>query len=186
MESRSVMGSSSGSSGLTSQSEITALTIDLPGAEPGSAYVELSMAGDPVDTQVSRDLIKNSPYSAYKPARPWRDLSPFWLKTSTCTWIPFQEGQGLRLSGPFKSLSNVFSTPPSTLSLRLRYRTPLIAMLGGDSFVGGTRGVAFTLSNNAGVIALRDDPTPELDRVSSYPLGDQQPGSIYLQPKEQK
>jgi hypothetical protein len=186
MESSSVMVSSSGLSGLTSQSNITALTIDLPGAEPGSAYVELSMAGDPVDTQASRDLIKNSPYSAYKPPRPWRDLSPFWLKTSTCTWIPFQEGQGLRLSGPFKPLSNDFSTPPSTLSLRLRYRTPLIAMLGGDSFVGGARGVAFTLSNNAGVIALRDDPTPELDRVSSYPLGDQQPGSIYLQPKEQK
>jgi hypothetical protein len=186
MESRSVMVSSSGPSGLASQSAINALTIDLPGAEPGSAYLELSMAGDPVDTQASRDLIKNSPYSAYKAPRPWRDLTPYWLDTSTCTWIPFQEGQGLRLSGAFKPLSNFFSTPPSTLSLRLRYRTPLIAMLGGDSFVGGARGVAFTLSDNAGVIALRDDPTPELDRVPSYPLGEDQPGSIYLQPKEQK
>jgi hypothetical protein len=186
MESRSVMVSSSGPSGLSSQSEIISLTMDLPGAEPGSAYVELSMTGDPVDTQASRDQIKNNPYSAYKPPRPWRDMTQFWLETSTCKWIPFQEGQGLRLSGPFKCQSNVFSTLPSTLSLRLRYRTPLIAMLGGDSFIGGVRGVAFTLSDNTGVIALRDDPTPELDRVQSYPLGDQHPGSIYLQPKEQK
>lgn len=186
MESRSVMVSSSGPSGLASQSDIISLTIDLPGAEPDSAYLELSMAGDPVDTQASRDLIKNSPYSAYKPPRPWRDLAMLWLKSSTCKWIPFQEGQGLRLSGAFQPVSNVFSTLPSTVSLRLRYRTPLIAMLGGENFVGGARGVAFTLSDNTGVIALRDDATPELDRVPSYALGDKKPESIYLQPKEQK
>lgn len=186
MVSSSVTVGSTGPSGVAFQSAINALTVDLPGAEPSSVYLQLSMAGDPIDTQASRDLIKNSPHSDYKPPRPWRDLAPYWLKTSACSWIPFQEGQGLRLSGAFKPLANVFNTPPSTLFLRLRYRTPLIAMLGGDNFVGGARGVAFTLNDNAGVIQLRDDPTPELDRVKIYPLGNGQPGSIYLQLKEKK
>ncbi|WP_084379046.1 toxin VasX [Pseudomonas mucidolens] len=184
MESSSVMGSSSGPSGLTSVSTISSLTIDLPGAEPSSAYLELSLIGDPVDSQRYRDLIKNSPINNYKPPRPWRDMAPHWLPGSTCCWIPANEGQGLRLSGPFSSVQGVLSTPPSTISLRLRYRTPLTALLGARNFIGGERGVAFTLSDNGGVIALRDDPTPELDRVPSYPLDSERSGSTYLQPKD--
>lgn len=183
MESSSVMGSSSGPSGLTFVSAINSLTIDLPGAEPSSAYLELSLIGDPVDTQRSRDLIKNSPINNYKPPRPWRDMAPHWLPGSTCCWIPANEGQGLRLSGPFSSVQGVLSTLPSTITLRLRYRTPLTALLGARNFIGGERGVAFTLSDNGGVIALRDDPTPELDRVPSYPLDSERSGSTYLQPK---
>ncbi|WP_296258171.1 MULTISPECIES: hypothetical protein [unclassified Pseudomonas] len=182
-ESSSVMVGSSGPSGLASQSVINALTIDLPGAEPGSVYLELSLIGDPVDTQASRDLIKNGPYSAYKPPRPWRDMAPHWLPGSTCCWIPDNEGQGLRLNGPFSSVQGVLSTLPSTISLRLRYRTPFTALLGARNFIGGERGVAFTVSGNGDVIALRDDPTPELDRVPSYPLDSERSGSIYLQPK---
>ncbi|WP_339437860.1 toxin VasX [Pseudomonas sp. EA_15y_Pfl1_P104] len=183
-KSSSVMVGSSGPSGLASQSVINALTIDLPGAEPGSVYLELSLIGDPIDTQASRDLIKNSPYSAYKPPRPWRDMAPHWLSGSTCRWIPANEGQGLRLSGPFRSVQGVLSTPPSTVSLRLRYRTPLTALLGARNFIGGERGVAFTVSGSGDVIALRDDPTPELDRVPSYPLDSERSCSIYLQPKD--
>lgn len=183
MQSSSETGGSNGPSGLSFVSSINALTIDLPGAEPGTAYLELSMMGDPVDSQAYRYLIKNSPHNNYKPPRPWRDMAPHWLSSSACQWIPFQEGQGLRLSGPFKTLSNVISTSPATVSLRLRYRTPLIAMLGAHNFVGGERGVAFTLTNNDGVIALRNDPTPELDRVPIYSLGKGHPGAIYLQPK---
>jgi len=184
MQSSSETGGSNGPSGLSFVSSINALTIDLPGAEPGTAYLELSMMGDPVDSQAYRYLIKNSPHNNYKPPRPWRDMTPHWLPSSACQWIPFQEGQGLRLSGPFKTLSNVLSTSPATISLRLRYRTPLIAMLGAHNFVGGERGVAFTLTNNDGVIALRSDPTPELDRVPTYALGKGHPGAIYLQPKD--
>ncbi|KAA0945985.1 hypothetical protein FQ186_16360 [Pseudomonas sp. ANT_H14] len=184
MESSSVMGSSSAPSGLTSVSAINSLTIDLPGAEPSSAYLELSLIGDPVDTQRYRDLIKNSPTNNYQPPRPWRDMAPHWLPGSTCCWIPANEGQGLRLSGPFSSVQGVLSTPPRTISLRLRYRTPLTALLGARNFIGGERGVAFTLSDNGGVIALRADPTPELDRVPSYPLDSERSGSTYLQPKD--
>ncbi|MEX5688193.1 toxin VasX [Pseudomonas silesiensis] len=186
MQSSSVMGSGNGPSGLASVSSINALTIDLPGAEPGSVYLELSMVGDPLDTQASRDLIKNSPIHRYKAPRPWRDMTPHWLSSSVCQWIPHQEGQGLRLSGPFKELANVVGTTPSTVSLRLRYRTPLTAMLGARTFIGGERGLAFTLNDTTGVIALWADPTPQLDRVPNYPLGEDHPGAIYLQPKDKR
>ncbi|WOE76952.1 toxin VasX [Pseudomonas protegens] len=172
-------------SGMTYVSAIDALTIDLPGAEPQSVYLELSMIGDPVDSQASRHLIKNSPpHARYQPPRPWRDLTPHWLPSSACSWIPAKEGQGLRLSGPFNTVPNVLSTLPGTVSLRLRYRTPLLALLGASNFIGGERGVAFTLKDGVGVIALYDDPTPELDRVPSYPLANQQSGVTYLQPKD--
>ncbi|WP_256577338.1 hypothetical protein [Pseudomonas sp. B7(2017)] len=172
--------------GLKHVSAVDALTIDLPGAEPGSAYLELSMIGDPIDTQGYRHLIKNSPANGYKAPRPWRDLAPHWLSGSRCGWIPVKEGQGLRLSGPFKELANVLGSPPSTVSFRLRYRTPLTGMLGARTFIGGERGLAFTLNNDTGVVALRGDPTPELDRVPNYPLGDGHPGAIYLQPKDKR
>ncbi|MFJ7795343.1 toxin VasX [Pseudomonas sp. NPDC096950] len=186
MQSSSQPTTSSGISGLAFVSSIDTLTIDLPGAEPSSVYLELSMVGDPVDTQTSRDLIKNSPLHHYKTPRPWRDMTPHWLSSSVCQWIPHKEGQGLRLSGPFKELSNVLGTTPSTVSLRLRYRTPLISMLGARTFIGGELGLAFTLNDTTGVIELRADPTPRLDRVPSYPLGEDHPGAIYLQPKDKR
>ena len=113
-------------------------------------------------------------------------MTPYWLSGSSCQWIPFEEGQGLRISGPFKEVKDLLSSPPSTLSLRLRYRTPLIAILGARSFIGGERGLAFTLNNATGVITLRNDPTPELDRVPNYPLGEDHLGAIYLQPKDKR
>ncbi len=184
MESSSEMGGANSPSGLSFVSSINRLTIDLPGAEPVSAYLELSLIGDPVDTQSYRALIKASPINNYQPPRPWRDMVPDWLPQSNCTWIPANEGQGLRLSGPFSTVSNVLGSKPRTVSLRIRYRTPLIAMLGATNFIGGERGVAFTLSDNSGVVALRGEPTPELDRVQSYPLTEGKPGAIYLQPKD--
>jgi hypothetical protein len=70
-----------------------------------------------------------------------------------------------------------------TRGLRVRYRTPLIAMLGAQHFIGGERGLAFTLNHSTGVTTLWADPTPELDRVPNYPLGEDHPGAMYLQPK---
>ncbi|WP_238591859.1 toxin VasX [Pseudomonas abietaniphila] len=183
MDSRSEVTSSRGSSGMAFVSSIRAMTIDLPGAEPGSAYLELSLIGDPVDTLAYRDLIKNSPTAYYQPPRPWRNMAPIWLSSSTCQWIPHNEGQGLRLSGPFNTIPNMIGSTPSSVSVRLRYRTPLTGLLGATSYVGGDRGLTFTLTDSTGVIALRNDPTPALDRAPSYPLGDDHPGAIYLQPK---
>jgi hypothetical protein len=186
MQSTSESTAGNGPSGLAFVSSINALTIDLPGAEPDSVYLELSMVGDPVDSQDYRHLIKNSPTRNFKPPRPWRNMTPHWLSSSACEWIPFKEGQGLRLSGPFNTLQNVLSTTPGTVSLRLRYRTPLTAILGAQTFIGGERGLAFTLNHNTGVIELWADPTPELDRVPNYPLGEDHPGAIYLQPKDKR
>lgn len=89
----------------------------------------------------------------------------------------------MRLSGPFNTVPGVLGSKPRTVSLRLRYRTPLIAMLGASNFIGGERGVAFTLNDNSCVIALRDEPTVELDRMPSYQLAQGKPGAIYLRPK---
>jgi hypothetical protein len=184
MQSRSESTGSNGPSGLAFVSSIKALTLDLPGAEPGSAYLELSMIGDPVDSQGYSHLIKNSRSpDLVKPPRPWRDMTPHWLASSTCQWIPFPQGQGLRLSGPFKVVPHVLGGTPRTVSLRVRYRTPLTAMLRGRHFIGGERGLAFTLNDSTGVVTLREDPTPELDRVPNYALGEDHPGACYLQPK---
>ena len=90
----------------------------------------------------------------------------------------------MRLSGPFNTDFNVLGSEPDTVSLRLRYRTPLTGLLGTPTFVGGERGVAFTLKDNTGVIALRNDPTPELDRVPAYRLSNDHSGGFHLQPKD--
>ena len=90
----------------------------------------------------------------------------------------------MRLSGPLNTEPGVLGSKPRTISLRLRYRTPLTALLGANSFIGGEQGVVFTLNNSAGVIILRGDPTPELDRAPSYRLGEGYPNAIYLQPEE--
>ncbi|MDD2050853.1 hypothetical protein NPS47_25215, partial [Pseudomonas putida] len=184
MQSSSAIGAGKGPSGLASESSIDSLTIDLPGAEPGSAYLKLSLIGDPVDTREYRYLIQNSPNQNFKVPRPWRNMIPHWLPSSSCRWIPAKEGQGLRLSGPFSTESGVLGSHPRTASLRLWYRTPLTALLGVRSFIGGARGVAFTLSDSDGVVALQDDPTPELDRVPVYVLDANGAGAYYLQPKD--
>lgn len=156
------------------------LTIDLPGAEPSNVYLELSMVGNPLDTLAMRERIKSGE-GKYSPEEPMQDVGKYWVLASRCEWIPHTQGQGLRLSGPFNTVPDLYGSKPTTIFLRLRYNTPLTSMLGLHNFVGGDRGVAFTLSAATGVIALRNDPTPELDIAKRYPLGGQQ-CSIFLQP----
>lgn len=87
----------------------------------------------------------------------------------------------MRLSGPFKTVPNLFGSPPRTVSLRIRYRSPLTSIVGALSFIGGERGVAFTLSDATGVVALRNEATPALDKAKCYSLGGQE-YAVYLQP----
>ena len=167
--------------GLLFTSFIDSLTIDLPGAEPGSAYLEITMLGNPRDTLAMRERVKNGE-GVYRAQEPMQDIADCWIDSSRCQWIPAKEGQGLRLTGPFKKeVPNLFASQPSKVSLRLRYRTPLTSMLGALGFIGGERGVAFTLSQASGVVALRNDPTPELDEAKRYVL-DGRKSSPYLQP----
>ncbi|WP_407729822.1 toxin VasX [Pseudomonas helleri] len=161
-------------------SSVKKLTIDLPGAEPSNVYLELSMVGNPLDTLAMRERIKSGE-GKYSPEESMQDVGKYWVLASRCEWIPHTQGQGLRLSGPFNTVPDLYGSKPTTIFLRLRYNTPLTSMLGLHNFVGGDRGVAFTLSAATGVIALRNDPTPELDIAKRYPLGGQQ-CSIFLQP----
>ena len=50
----------------------------------------------------------------------------------------------------------------------------------------GSVWLAFTLNDSTGVVTLREDPTPELDRVPNYALGEDHPGACYLQPKDKR
>ncbi|MEB0206493.1 hypothetical protein QN356_13565 [Pseudomonas sp. CCC3.1] len=163
------------------KSAIKTLTIDLPGAEPSNVYLDITMIGNPLDTLAMRERIKSGE-GKYSREDPMQDIGDCWIHHSRCDWIPYTQGQGLRLSGPFNTVPNLFGSQLTKVSLRLRYQTPLTSMLGALNFVGGERGVAFTLSAATGVIALRNDPTPELDSTKRYPLGGQQ-GSIFLQPR---
>lgn len=153
---------------------IDSLTIDLPGAEPGNVHLEIAMIGNPVDSPAMWARIKNGE-GRIRAEEPMQTLGDLWLKHSRCEWIPYTQGQGVRLTGNFlKVVPGVFVSQPSNVSLRLRYRTPLTSLLGALSYVGGERGVAFTVSSSSGVVELRDDPTPELDRAPNYVLGNQE------------
>ncbi|WP_167654231.1 toxin VasX [Pseudomonas saxonica] len=153
---------------------IDSLTIDLPGAEPGNAHLEIAMIGNPVDSPAMWARIKNGE-GRLRAEEPMQTLGDLWIKHSRCEWIPYTQGQGLRLTGNFlKVVPGVFVSQPSKVSLRLRYRTPLTSLLGALSYVGGERGVAFTVSSSSGVVELRNDPTPELDRAPNYVLGNQE------------
>lgn len=160
---------------------IDSLTIDLPGAEPANTHLEIAMIGNPVDSPAMWARIKNGE-GRLRAEEPMQTIGDLWIKNSRCEWIPYTQGQGLRLTGAFlKVVPGVFISQPSKVSLRLRYRTPLTSLLGALSYVGGERGVAFTVSSSSGVVALRDDPTPELERAPNYVLGNQE-CSVFLQP----
>lgn len=157
------------------QDGITQLSIDLPGAAPGAAQIDISMSGNP--TPVSAGFgtgTRGTP----------TDLGATWLNASQCTWIPADAGQGLRLTGSF-------SQPLTRLSLRVCYLSPVALLAGDGATIGGSKGLAYTLSPNGGflspdgeVITLRSgEPTPELDRASVHRLGPQQ-NSNYLNPKD--
>ncbi|MFJ7314655.1 toxin VasX [Pseudomonas sp. NPDC098747] len=157
------------------QDAISQLSIDLPGAAPGAAQIDLSMSGNP--TPVSAGFgtgTRGTP----------TDLGATWLNASQCTWISADAGQGLRLTGSF-------SQPLTRLSLRVCYLSPVALLAGDGATIGGTKGLAYTLSPNGGllspdgeIITLRSgEPTPELDRASVHRLGPQQ-NSNYLTPKD--
>ncbi|MCH4871837.1 hypothetical protein EQV93_02065 [Pseudomonas sp. TMW22091] len=160
---------------------IDSLTIDLPGAELGNAHLEIAMIGNPVDSPAMWSRIKNGE-GRLRAEEPMQTLGDLWIKHSRCEWIPYTQGQGLRLTGNFlKVVPGVFVSQPSKVSLRLRYRTPLTSLLGALSYVGGERGVAFTVSSSSGVVELRNDPTPELDRAPNYVLGNQEFSVLWQQ-----
>ncbi|MGO2284580.1 toxin VasX [Pseudomonas lundensis] len=147
-------------------STVESLTVDLPGAGFYGSYVDISIVGDPVDTIAYRNMIKNNGSGhLVVPPRPMRDIGKYWIETSTCNWIPYKEGQGIRLSGLFNLVPDVLGTQPRLVSVRIRYRTPITSMLNLSEFIGGQEGLVFTCSPLIGLVAVRDAPTPELNKA---------------------
>ncbi|WP_032608744.1 toxin VasX [Pseudomonas syringae] len=165
--------------GITYQGYIKTLTIDLPGATPNNIRLDLSMIGDPMDYQLWLET-RGAPGLTERP-HTVRNMGAHWLRNSTCEWIPAAQGQGLRLTGVFKRVDRELGSLPRSVSLLVRYGTPFTALYGVQGFIGGARGLAFTVTTENGVIALRNDPTPKLDGAQVYKLGEQQ-CSVFLQP----
>ena len=158
---------------------IETLTVDLPGAEPNSIRLDVSMIGDPMDYQQWKEL-RGAPGLTERP-HPMRNMGAHWLRNSACEWIPFKQGQGLRITGEFKTIPYELGSLPRKISLRLWYGTPFTALWGIQSFIGGSQGLAFTVTPDSGVMVLRSEPTPILNSAPIYKLGEQS-CSVFLQP----
>ncbi|WP_236709394.1 hypothetical protein, partial [Pseudomonas sp. Leaf127] len=165
------------------QHAIETLSIDLPGATPNNVRLDVSLMGDPIDHEAWR--LRRSQPGLHTPPRWMRDMGAHWLNNSHCEWIPPEEGQGLRLSGKFEPVTVKLASLPQTLSLRVKYSSPLTSLLQINQFIGGEHGLAFTITANGGVIALRDTEAPSLNQATEHRLGDQQ-CSRFLQPKVKK
>ncbi|WP_312934606.1 toxin VasX [Pseudomonas sp.] len=150
------------------QSGISRLIIDLPGAAPGSAQIDLAMSGNVIPRSVGFGSgVRGTP----------TDLGASWLTASRCDWIPISAGQGLRLSGNFH-------WPLARLSIRLCYLSPIALLAHDGAVIGGARGLVYTLSPDDDIITLRsNEQTSELDRAAVHRLGPNH-NSSYLVPKD--
>ncbi|PWB33990.1 hypothetical protein DCO48_08400 [Pseudomonas sp. SDI] len=161
-------------------SVIDALTIDLPGADPNYMNLELAMIGYAVDQEQLDGQAAGVLPKTQKPPREWIDLVPTWLAKSKCKWTPAEEGQGLRLSGSFTGSRNLSN--PTEVNLRIRFRTPFMALLGETVFVGGKSGMTFALSNKNGVLSIRNEAPEGPGYKTNYVLARDTECSGYLQP----
>ncbi|GAB7529971.1 hypothetical protein PS3A_23820 [Pseudomonas sp. 3A(2025)] len=148
------------------QAYIGALSIDLPGATPENINLQVALTGDPVDYDSWMNIRNKNGFA--KPEPIMQDLGGYWLKDSRCQWVPHQQGQGLRLIGPFKLIPNTFASLPRKLYLRVKYSTPLIKMLEVHRYIGGEEGLVFAVSTGDDVIPLRSAGTPALNQARLY------------------
>lgn len=162
---------------------VEAVSIDLPGALPNSVRVDISLIGDPIDYELWME--QRSKPGLHKPPYRMRDIGTHWLNNSHCEWIPPEEGQGLRITGRFEAIAFKLASLPKTVSIRVKYSSPLTSLLQINHFIGGEHGLAFTITANDGVILLRNDETSILNQAIEHQLGDQQHFQL-LQPKAKR
>ncbi len=160
-----------------SRSFIRKLIIDLPGATPGATRLDLALVGNPGNLDALRESA--NPFGHDRLS----DLGAPWLRNSQCTWIPVNEGQGLRLNGSF-ALGRPYTSEPTRLLLLLRYQCPLALLANAEEAIGGSNGLAYSLDAEQGIVNLRDGETvSELSRATLYPLGEE-PNAQFLLPRK--
>ncbi|MBD8575747.1 hypothetical protein IFR09_16865 [Pseudomonas syringae] len=167
--------------GMKQHAYISGLRIDLPGATPETMNLQVALTGDPIIYDAWVDSRGKTVLGS--PVHRMRDIGEYWLKDLRCQWIPHEQGQGLRLSGPFKLITGTFLSLPRQLYLRVKYSTPLTTMLEIDPYLGGKHSLAFALSADGGVIPLRSSGTPVLDQARLHNIRIQDNSMISL-PKE--
>ncbi|PWB30460.1 hypothetical protein DCO48_20575 [Pseudomonas sp. SDI] len=162
-------------------STVDALTIDLPGAEPDKIHMEVAMIGYVIDQEALDGQAAGALPVTSQPPRKWVDVVPGWLDKSRCDWIPVGEGHGLRLAGNFPTTRNLSN--PTKIVLRVRYKTPFVALLGEECFVGGKSGLTFTLNYSNGVLSIRDEMPEGTGYQTNYVLSQEGVCSAYLLPR---
>lgn len=161
---------------------VYSLTIDLPGADPSNTYFDISIVGDPVDIPVYRKLVStNDSGKPVVPPRPMQDIGRHWIQASSCQWIPYQEGQGLRLSGPFNAIPDLFGSSPQKVWVRVCYHSSITSLLNTRKYNGGDQGQVYIYTPDTGLISGREESIPELDKAIRFSLSAEQ-NSQYLQP----
>ncbi|MEG0635971.1 MAG: hypothetical protein RR517_25985 [Pseudomonas sp.] len=170
-------------SGVSYVSTIDSLTIDLPCAQQDGIYLEIAMIGYSVDKEAIAGQNIGLVMRTQHPPKVWSDVVLDWITKSHCDWIPFPEGRGLRLSGKFSGSKDL--TSPTKACVRIRYQTPLTALLGEKFFIGGESGITYTLSYEHGVIKLRNESNEILDNAKKCTLADGSQRSTYITPRIQ-
>lgn len=106
------------------------LTINLPGATPENIIANVKIL-----------------------AQGTRNLTPVWASSMQASWIPHQEGQGLRLTSTCAGLT-------APLYVQVFYQNPLVNLFTNQETVGGEQGKCYRFSANGKSVLLTDNELP--------------------------
>lgn len=87
-------------------------------------------------------------------AQETRNLTPAWFRNMKTSWIPYQEGQGLRLS----SICEGLTTP---LYVKICYENPMLNLFTDQKIVGGEQGKCYRFSANGESVLLTASEFPK-------------------------
>ena len=117
--------------GMNSVSSFELLSLDLPGASPDSTVASVRIYSDE-----------------------FGDLGNKWLKNIKTEWIPYQEGQGIRVTANCEGL-----TPP--IYVQVYYQNPLSGALSSEKSVGGEQGQCYRFKGSGEVTLIREKELPK-------------------------
>lgn len=106
------------------------LTINLPGATPENIVVKVQILAQGI-----------------------RNLTPVWARSMQASWLPHQEGQGLRLTSVCEGLT----TP---LYVQVNYQNPMLSLFSAQQTVGGEKGICYRFNTNGEATLLTQSERP--------------------------